>query len=70
MDFHTLSGDLILKKKKEASGYTINFPIGKVKSVPFKESIMNASPQLAKEVYYDGDDIVMVVSNLEELKKI
>eukprot|EP00833_Pecoramyces_ruminatium_P010351 jgi/Orpsp1_1/1184383/evm.model.c7180000089296.1 len=67
MHFHTLSGELIVKK--ETVGYTMNFPVGKVKPIPLTESIMEASSHLAKEAYYDGGDMVVIVSNSEELKK-
>jgi len=67
MHFHTLSGELIVKK--EATGYTVDFPVGKVKPIPITESIMEASSHLAKEAYYDGGDMVVIVSSDEALKK-
>nr|AWI67050.1 putative epimerase YddE/YHI9, PhzF superfamily [Piromyces sp.] len=66
MHFHTLSGELIVKK--EAAGYTMNFPVGKIKPIPITESILEASSHLATEAYYDGGDMVAIVSSSEELK--
>ena len=65
--FNTLSGELIVKK--EEKGYTLNFPVGKTKPIPLTETIMLASANLAKEAYFDGEDMVVVISSEEELKK-
>jgi PhzF family phenazine biosynthesis protein len=67
MHFHTLSGELIVKK--EESGFTMDFPVGKSKPIPLTESIVQASSNLAKEAYFDGGDMVVIVSDEENLKK-
>ena len=67
MHFHTLSGELIVKK--EEKGYTMDFPVGKSKPISLTESIISASGHLAKEAFYDGGDMVVIVSSEEELQK-
>ena len=66
MCFHTLSGELIVRK--EGEGYTMDFPMGKTKPIPLTEQILAASSNLAKEVYFDGGDMVVIVSSEEELE--
>ena len=65
MHFHTLSGELIVKK--EEKGYTMDFPVGKSKPISLTESIKLASGNLAKEAYFDGGDMIVIVGNEEEL---
>lgn len=67
MCFHTLSGELIVRK--EGEGYTMDFPLGKTKPIPLTEQILAASSNLAKEVYFDGGDMVVIVSSEEELER-
>ena len=67
MHFHTLSGELIVKK--EEKGFTMDFPVGKSKPIELTESIILASGHLAKEAFFDGGDMVVIVSSEEELKK-
>ena len=67
MHFHTLSGELIVRKHEK--GFTMDFPVGKSKLIPINESILLASNQLAKEAYFDGGDMIVIVSSEEELIK-
>ena len=67
MHFHTLSGELIVKKQE--NGYTMDFPVGKSKPISLTEPIILASGNLAKEAFFDGGDMVVIVSSEEELKK-
>ena len=64
--FDTLSGELIVTPEK--GGFTMDFPIGKVKPIPVDDDILAASGGLAKEAYYDGGDTVIVVGSEEELR--
>lgn len=66
MCFNTLSGELVVTK--EADGFTMSLPVGKTKPIPLTEQISAASSNLAKEAYFDGGDMVVVVSGEEELK--
>ena len=45
------------------------FPVGKSKPISLTESIILASGNLAKEAFFDGGDMVVIVSSEEELKK-
>ena len=65
MTFHTLSGELIVTKNK--NGYTLDFPVGKTKKIEITKEIIKASQGLAKEAYYDGGDIVVIIENEEDL---
>ena len=66
MHFHTLSGELIVKKDEK--GYTMDFPVGKSKLISLNESILLASNQLAKEAYFDGGDMIVFVPSEKDLK--
>ena len=66
MHFHTLSGELIVTK--EEAGYTMDFPLGKTKQIPLTKQIIAASSNLAKEAYFDGGDMVVIISGEDELK--
>lgn len=67
MIFHTLSGELIVMKNEK--GYTLDFPIGKTKKIDITKEIVEASSGLAKEVYYDKGDVVVIIENEEDLEK-
>ena len=53
---------------KEEKGYTMAFPSGKVKPVSLSESVITASSGLAKEAYYDGGDMVVIIENEKDLE--
>lgn len=65
MYFNTLSGELIVTK--EERGFTMEVPMGKTKSIPLTEEILVATKGLAKEVYYDDGDMVVIVADEQEL---
>ena len=46
----------------------MDFPVGKSKLIPLNESILLASNQLAKEAYFDGGDMVVIVPSEKDLK--
>lgn len=59
--FHTLSGELTVIKN--GKGFTMDFPIGKTKPVPLTKEIELATEHMALEAYYDGGDIVVIISD-------
>lgn len=61
MHFHTLSGELVVTVSED--GFTLDFPIGKTKPIPMTDTILKATNGLAKEAYYDGGDMVVVIEN-------
>lgn len=65
MHFHTLSGELIVTPSE--NGYTMDFPAGPYKPTPVTAAILAATNGLAKEVYYDGGDMIVVVENEGDL---
>ena len=65
MHFHTLSGELIVRPCED--GYTMDFPVGPYKPVPVTDRILAAAGGLASEAYYDGGDMIVVVSSEEGL---
>lgn len=65
MHFHTLSGELIVTPEKD--GYTMDFPVGPYKPIPITEAIQTATNGLAKEAYFDGGDMIVVIENEEDL---
>ncbi len=67
MHFHTLSG--LLSVTKEGDAFTLDFPVGKTKPIPVTEEILRATNGLAKEAYYDGGDMVVVIEDEESLKR-
>lgn len=67
MHFHTLSGELIVTKEHDR--FALDFPIGKTKPVELTEEIMAASAGLAREAYFDGGDMVVLVSDEEGLRR-
>ncbi len=65
--FHTLSGDL--KATKEGEEFTLDFPAGKTKLIAVTDAIQQASGGIAKEAYFDGGDLVVLVNSEEELQQ-
>ena len=65
MHFQTLSGELIVRAGDE--GYTMDFPVGRYKRISVTEDILAASGGFAREAYFDGGDMVVVVSSEEDL---
>ena len=65
MHFDTLSGELIVRADGE--GFTMDFPIGKSKPIAISDEIMAASSHLAKEAYFDGGDMVVLVEDEQAL---
>ncbi len=61
MHFRTLSGELIVYAGE--SGYTMDFPVGPYKPVPLTEDILAASAGLAREAYFDGGDMMLVLAD-------
>ena len=68
MHFHTQSGELIVTPDKD--GYTMDFPVGPYKPIPITEAIQTATNGLAKEAYFDGGDMIVVVENEDDLKNL
>ncbi|MGN1014158.1 MAG: PhzF family phenazine biosynthesis protein [Butyricicoccus sp.] len=65
MKFHTWSGELVVRK--DEYGFTMEFPVGKTKPIPVTEAIAAATGGLAEEAYYDGGDLIVVVSDERKL---
>ncbi len=65
MRFDTLSGALVVKA--EGDGFVMDFPVGRTKPVAVTEAILKASGGLAREAYFDGGDMVVVVPGEEQL---
>ena len=61
MHFDTLSGELIVTVGEK--GYTMDFPVGANKRIPLTEAILAATNGLAREAYYDGDDLLDLVES-------
>lgn len=47
----------------------MSFPTGKIKPIPLTDTIMRASGGLAREAYYDGGDMVIIVEDEEKLRQ-
>jgi len=67
MHFSTLSGELVVHASDD--GYTMDFPLGNYRPVPVTERILAATGGLAREAYYDGGDLMALVSSEEELER-
>ncbi len=67
MNFDTLSGRLTVTAGDQ--GFSMDFPVGRVKRVPVTEEIRKASADLAREAYFDGGDTVAVVESEEALAR-
>jgi len=61
MHFDTLSGELIVNAGDK--GYTMDFPVGPYKPVPLTDAIRSATGGLAREAYYDGGDMMVLVDS-------
>ena len=66
MHFRTLSGELIVYAGED--GYTMDFPLGPYKEIPLTADILAASGGLAREAYYDGGDMMLVVPDEAALR--
>ena len=66
MHFHTLSGELIVRKTD--AGFTMDFPVGISKPIPLTQALMDAAGGIAREAFYDGGDMVLIVSDEEALQ--
>ncbi|MDD4076145.1 MAG: PhzF family phenazine biosynthesis protein [Eubacteriales bacterium] len=66
MRFQTLSGEL--KATKEGALFTLDFPVGKVKPVPVTEDMRRATDGMAKEAFFDGGDLVVLIEDEEKLR--
>ena len=58
MHFHTLSGELVVQKTDD--GYTMDFPLGKIKPITVTDEIRVATNNLAKAAWFDGGDLVVL----------
>lgn len=63
--FHTLSGELIVRPC--ADGYTMDFPLGPYEAVPVTPEILAATGGFAREAWYDGGDMMVVIDSEEAL---
>lgn len=61
LHFHTLSGELIVRPC--AGGYTMDFPVGPYKTVPVTGELLAATNGLAKEAWYDGGDMIVLIES-------
>ena len=68
MRFRTLSGELVVRPCPE--GYTMDFPVGPFKDIPITDDILAATGGLAREAYYDGGDMMVVVDSEEDLSAL
>ncbi len=67
MRFQTLSGEL--RATRDGDWITLDFPVGKTKPVPVTEAMLAATDGLAREAYFDGGDLVLVVESEEALAR-
>ncbi|MBP5720816.1 MAG: PhzF family phenazine biosynthesis protein [Bacteroidales bacterium] len=67
MHFETLSGELIVRAGD--GGYTMDFPRGSVKEIPLTEEILSATGGLAREAFYDGGDLMVLVPSEADLAR-
>ena len=65
MHFQTRSGELIVRA--EDGGYTMDFPVGRYKPVPLSDEILAATGGLAREAWFDGGDMMVLVPSEAEL---
>ena len=66
LHFHTLSGELIVRPGADG-GYTMDFPVGAYKPVPVTEGILAATNGLAREAWYDGGDMMVLIGSEADL---
>lgn len=67
MSFKTLSGELSVTRDGEQ--FTLDFPVGKTKPISVTEAIMRATDGMAKEAYFDGGDLVVIVDDEKKLQQ-
>lgn len=67
MRFHTLSGILTVSCGQD--GFTLDFPVGKIRSIPLTNTIRRACDDIAVEAWYDGGDMVVVVKDEMSLRE-
>ena len=65
MHFDTLSGELIVTACED--GYTMDFPVGRYRSIPVTDEILAATGNLACEAFFDGGDMMVLVPSEDEL---
>jgi len=66
MHFETLSGELTVRSEED--GYTMDFPVGPFKTVPVSEDILEATGGMAREAYFDGGDMMVLVPSGKALE--
>lgn len=66
MHFNTLSGELIVRKND--AGFVMDFPVGSTKPIHITEEIRLATDGLVEEAYFDGGDLVVIISSEEDLR--
>lgn len=65
MHFHTLSGELTVSAGEDF--FTMDFPVGKTRPIPVTDAILKATGGLAKEAFYDGGDLVVIIDDEHDL---
>ncbi|MCR4860696.1 MAG: PhzF family phenazine biosynthesis protein [Bacteroidales bacterium] len=65
MHFNTLSGELVVRASED--GYTMDFPLGRFREIPVSPEILAATGGLAREAFYDGGDMMVLVDSEEAL---
>lgn len=65
--FRTLRGEL--RAARDGNQVTLDFPVGKTRPVPVTEAMLAASDGLAREAYFDGGDLVIVIEDEEALAR-
>ena len=68
MHFQTLSGELIVRAGEE--GYTLDFPMGTLETIPLSDRILAATNGLAREAWIGGDNIIVLLPSEEELTQL
>lgn len=66
MHFHTLSGILTVNCGQD--GFTLDFPVGRVKPIPLTDDIRQACGDMAVEAWFDGGDMVVIVDSEQSLR--
>ena len=65
MRFDTLSGELVVTAGDD--GFSMDFPVGKSRPIAVTDEIQKASAGLAREAFYDGGDLVVMMESEEAL---
>jgi len=66
MHFNTLSGELIVRAGQD--GYSLDFPLGPYRRIPLTQDHLAASGGCAREAYFDGGDMLLLLPSQEELE--